>query len=267
MFGAAQAGVLDPVPEFVCEGIDPPWRANVLGHDAWLEFQGLIDGAHYKGILNGSADGSMHVWRGRGEFTRNDAVLLVQENRCQLPGRPSPDAYSAWLSLPGGQLDQGCCRRMIPDPPLAERQTGESGQPPVATPLFRGQRPMWEFADKSADDWSRQLPALMPAVESCLAVLILRPIDVVHASEDEVGNSLIRLRRRNGHRFDCRVSAKKSKVELITPVPADTFLDGENWPVFTRDPDQPPDGKCWRREVIDLDAGGAVLGFLSYPIC
>ena len=110
--------------------------------------------------------------------------------------------------------------------------------------------------------WAEVLPAIMPAVGSCLAAGGAEAVSVSRAAA--IGNDLavVRVLKRDGARSDCVAIADGDRVLLTEPVPARSRQDGEGRPLFTPAGRTPPQGPCYSTQPAVN-----VKGWFSYDHC
>jgi hypothetical protein len=119
-----------------------------------------------------------------------------------------------------------------------------------------------------SNDWTRYIPALLPAIDSCLDFVTVKPAVVTRVYELERGMAGVRLRDRPGRRWECLIARaggtpfrQEPLADRVRPLP------GDGDPIFTRAPGEPPDDPCWRNEEMVDPASGTLLGWRSYKIC
>jgi putative lipoprotein len=150
-------------------------------------------------------------------------------------------------------------------------QTG--GTAPVACTLAANATPLRLApgadppAAKSADDWSRFLFDLMPAINACLRAPVGDLPRVVKAWPMNRWMVGVRLQNVDGGRHECIAVVDGSavdKVELLGAVAAS--LPGEGNPIFTPAEGAYPGAACFSHERVE-NAAGSFLGWLSARIC
>jgi hypothetical protein len=123
-------------------------------------------------------------------------------------------------------------------------------------------------AEPPAEDWSRRVLDLMPAIRACLDATPDKPATITKAWPMNRGMVGVRLRDAKGTRSECIVAAGGGAPERHQPVDATSRpLPGEGRPVFTPAPQVPPAGPCWRNEPVTGPGGGESPGTLSYIAC
>src|SRR5215470_9995641 len=80
--------------------------------------------------------------------------------------------------------------------PPAEQSTGSA--PHQVASLARMDSPLADFKKKNADDWARQLPSLLPAIEKCVNDARVPVLFVVKAWPKERGMVGVRLEGPHG---------------------------------------------------------------------
>ena len=115
-------------------------------------------------------------------------------------------------------------------------------------------------------DWSAALPRLLPGIRACLAEGGSGTVGVTKAWP--IGRDLtgVRLLEENGQRLDCVAVANGARVLLTERVREASKLPGEHDPLFTPADRDLPQSPCLASETA-ADAGGALVGWLSYDTC
>jgi putative lipoprotein len=123
-------------------------------------------------------------------------------------------------------------------------------------------------AEPPAEDWSRRVLDLMPAIRACLDATPAKPATITKAWPMSHGMVGVRVRDGKGTRSECIVAAGGGAPGRHQPVDATARpLPGEGRPVFTPAPQVPPAGPCWRNEPVTGLGSGESLGTLSYITC
>lgn len=114
--------------------------------------------------------------------------------------------------------------------------------------------------------WSDQIPALLPAIDSCLALAESKPARVTIATQREEADQslqIVRLRESDGGRGECTVDAG-GQARYVAGLADRDSMAGEFDPVFTRAPNPPPRSAC-NADVRGPD--GVVLGVVTPRRC
>ena len=164
----------------------------------------------------------------------------------------------------------GCAAR-------AKRRSGRPGDlAPVpctlaanSTPLrlAPGSYPLFDAAARSADDWSRFLFDLMPAISTCLREPVGDLPRVVKAWPMNHGMVGVRLQNIDGGRHQCIAAADGSAVDRLELLGAEAErAPGEGNAIFTPADGAYPGGACFRHERVET-TDGRFLGWLSARTC
>lgn len=125
----------------------------------------------------------------------------------------------------------------------------------VASTTSASSSPVWDPA--SARSWDRNLIALLPQIDACLAKSPeTRQISYAGANG---GGTLVRMQGDNP--VDCRVS---SGVATVGPRNESLTVPGDGEVIFMRGPGENPGGECYTAPEV-RDASGAVLGWMLDP--
>ena len=169
----------------------------------------------------------------------------------------------AWYRITAASLkDPGWIRgdMLIPLPPAASDPAAPAAVADVA--------PAAAVVEPQAEDWSRRILELMPAIRACLDATAAKPATVTKAWPMNRGMVGVRVRDGKGTRSECLVAAQGGTPERHQPVDAAVRpLPGEGRPVFTPAPQVPPAGPCWRNEPVTGPESAEPLGALSYIAC
>ncbi len=142
--------------------------------------------------------------------------------------------------------------------------SGCGGPDAMAIPDY----PPADFSQRDPDgDWSADLPAMLPALLSCLEAAPGQAARVVLAKPVEAGQATVRLVNAERETYDCRAPLAGGEVETMQ-------LAGRNLPrqpgearsIFTPASGRPLQGACYRHESVP-DAAGVRQGWLSYDLC
>jgi hypothetical protein len=153
-------------------------------------------------------------------------------------------------------------------------QAGDLAQVPCtlaasSTPLRLGpgNYPLFDPATRSADDWSRFLFDLMPAIKTCLREPMGELPRVIKAWPMNHGMVGVRLQNIDGGPHQCLAVADDSVVEQVDLLEAEAEpAPGEGNPIFTPADGSYPGGACFRHERVET-ADGRFLGWLSTRSC
>jgi putative lipoprotein len=133
--------------------------------------------------------------------------------------------------------------------------------------LAPGSYPLFGPAARSADDWSRFLFDLMPAISTCLRAPVGDLPRVVKAWPMNHGMVGVRLQNSDGGRHQCIAAADGSALDRIELLGAEAErAPGEGNPIFTPADGAYPGGACFRHERVET-TDGRFLGWLSARTC
>src|SRR5262245_9824313 len=199
--GGAAAGPTQPIvlQGLDCRGDDAAWRLDATRTTAL--FTATVPRKRevvFRGSLQSLAAPGSLVWRGDStHLPRETLVLTAREEACKTAGADLP--YRAVLSIRPGEAASGCClARAGYDPRVA----------PLANP-----------AAKAADDWSRAVIELLPAINACIARDGARAKAVAAASASG-GTVRVRLIENTGTTVDCIAEASGRGTPTLTAVNA-----------------------------------------------
>jgi membrane-bound inhibitor of C-type lysozyme len=139
----------------------------------------------------------------------------------------------------------------------------------TSTPLrlAPGGYPRFDPGARTADDWSRLLLDLMPAIDACLREPAGHLPRVVRAWPMDHGVVGVRLQNLDAGRYQCIAAAEGSSMERVEQLAFDApALPGEGDPIFTPAAGAYPGGACFSHERVETGAGWFV-GWLSARIC
>ena len=139
----------------------------------------------------------------------------------------------------------------------------------TSTPLrlAPGDYPLFDPKAKPADDWSRLLLDLMPAIRTCLGKEVGHLPSVIKAWPMSRGTAGVRLQNLDGGRHQCIAAADGDPIDRVEPLAFDApALPGESNPIFTPADGAYPGGTCFSHERVEVGAG-RFLGWLSTRIC
>jgi hypothetical protein len=133
--------------------------------------------------------------------------------------------------------------------------------------LAPGNYRLFDPAAKAADDWSRFLFNLMPAIDTCLREPVGDLPRVVKAWPMNHRMVGVRLQNIDGGRHQCIAVADGSAVDQVGPLGADAErAPREGDPIFTPAAGAYPGGACFSHERV-VAADGRFLGWLSARVC
>jgi putative lipoprotein len=133
--------------------------------------------------------------------------------------------------------------------------------------LAPGEYPPLDPKAKPADDWSRLLIDLMPAIHACLGQEVGDLPRVIKAWPMSKGMAGVRLQNLDGGRHQCIAAAGGAPIDGGEPLAFDApALPGESNPIFTPADGAYPGGNCFSHERVEVGAG-RFLGWLSTRIC
>ena len=133
--------------------------------------------------------------------------------------------------------------------------------------LAPGNYPLFDPAARSADDWSRLLFDLMPAIGTCLREPVGDLPRVIKAWPMNHGMVGVRLQNIDGGRHQCIAAADGSAVDQVELLAVEAErAPGEGNPIFTPADGAYPGGACFRHERVET-ADGRFLGWLSTRTC
>jgi putative lipoprotein len=138
---------------------------------------------------------------------------------------------------------------------------GEDERPPVP-----GAWPVADLQAKPAEDWSRFLLDLLPAIAACLDATPGPAPRVTKAWPMNRGMAGARTRNGAGGWFDCIAPSLGGEVDRLEPVTDGGRLPGEGTVVFSPVIQGPPPGECYQHERA-LGPGGEPIGWLSTETC
>ncbi|MDX2169595.1 MAG: hypothetical protein SF182_21175, partial [Deltaproteobacteria bacterium] len=175
---------------YLCRADDASWELLLDGRGGRLSRLGTGGGAAQE--LAGSLTRfdqltpAWAMWRGHTLAGAYALVATLRSEACSLPSGGDPQPYRSLIAFPDGSVGSGCCA--------------------VDESLDVARAPRARFDAKPADDWSRGLAELLPAVRACLAVA--RTAErVTYAGPAADGSIAVRLVAADGARTDCRVDA------------------------------------------------------------
>lgn len=212
--------------EFEAFGTEPDWRLDLL--DNWANFSrtGLED--------VGGLPGPRDVRAGGALIESGPLSIILKAGSCEAaPGQQLPYVVSVYFD---GVTYQGCGRRAA---------AGAGGAVPA---------------------WSALLPELMPAIDACMSRVQAKPARVTIAYVIDGGQVSVRFLDSDGGRYECGAPTTGGSIAYFEPIGDRDVLQGEQQPLFTRAPEAPPAGSCWKTEPA-TGPDGRVLGSLSRKTC
>jgi len=184
------------------------------------------------------------VWRGDStHLPRETLVLTAREDACgPNPAAAGSPGYRAVVSIRPNEAASGCC---------AVRAGYDARVAPVANP-----------AAKPADDWSRAIIDLLPAINACVARDAAKLKAVAGSSDAAQGPVRIQLVETGGATVDCTIDASGRGTPTLTAASATTVTG----PLFYPPREPPPLVACGRLERVQTPRG-ALAGYLHYDPC
>ena len=237
---------------FACRGNEPFWNLQIDGAAA---LHGRL--GETPTTLAGAATALDYlrppelVWRGRGEDETHDLVAWIVEARCQDTMSDSEGqtefSHAVRVSLPDGQVLVGCCS-------------------PGRAHVTAYDVPVADLAARPADDWSRYLLDMLPAIDACLGATPGSRQRITDAWPMNHGMVGMRTRNGEGGWFECIAPMIGGEVDRLEAMPAGTLrTPGEEQVVFTKASEGPLDGSCYEHlRVID---DGELIGWLAHDVC
>jgi len=251
------------IRQFTCRASDPFWNLSIDNSNARLvslSGSGEPQAVVLAGKLGVTGEGRTPDvdWRGRSD-TGASYRALINETRC-VDSAADKDAqtqydYRVQITMPGGKTLRGCCNAGL-DTEGPQPAAGVDNSLPVA-----------DLNSKAADDWTRLLLDLLPAMQACLDKTPGPSAYVTKAWPMNRGMVGTRTRNRDGGWFECTATSDGQSVEHIEMLPkAAAPLPGEQSAIFTSSAQTPPSGNCYRTERVQ-DAAGKSVGWLSSNGC
>ena len=183
------------------------------------------------------------MWRGDTTHLPRETLILTAREEACTSAAAGAGTHRAIMSIRAGEAVTGCC--------LA-RAGYDARIAPVAN-----------LATKGAEDWSRRLPDLLPAINACVAREGARLKAVADASPQGSGAVKVRLLSTTGAVLDCSVDATGRGTPSLAVV-ADAPRPGG--PLYYPPRDPPPLVSCGKLERV-LTPRGALAGYLHYDPC
>ena len=110
--------------------------------------------------------------------------------------------------------------------------------------------------------WAEVLPAVMPAIDRCMAAGGADAVAVSKAWIIGEQLAVVRVLEKGGAREDCVAAAAGDRVLMTEPVPAQSRQGDEGQPLFTPAGRSPPQGSCYTTR-----AAPNANGWFSYDHC
>lgn len=253
------------VQQFACRGNEPFWSLVVDRDTARYTAPANADSGPVTltGKLRVTGEGRTPDvdWRGKAPDGSAYRVLIQQQTCADTMADAAGGEgvasfpYRAKLTLPGGNVVQGCCSAGL------EVVRPASQQPSL------DDVPVADVSSKPPGDWSRFLLELMPGIEACLA---RTPGTSPYATKAwPMNGGLIGVRTRNAVAgwFECVAAYDGRAIVRLDPVTAESGpLPGEGYVLYTPVSGQPLAGNCWHHERV-VDFIGKTLGWLSTNRC
>jgi len=235
-----------------CRGEEPFWQVDANRTTA--TFNRLAAKGSREVIFRGAPQSLSYlkpmalVWRGDStHLPRETLVIALREEACRSTMADGPAlGWQAILSLRPGEALSGCC-------------TVQAGFDTRTAPLADPGR-------KSADDWARLLPELLPAMSACLASAAGRAKWVAHAASNSHGAATVRIVETSGNVVDCEVDLDGKGPARSSPATIDAAAPASGQPLFYPARDPPPMVSCGKLERVGT-RNGAIAGYLHYDPC
>jgi len=247
----SRRGGATPTPllwHYSCAGQEPAWSLEIA------ETSGRLTRPSVSGDAVVELDGAMRrpaqlepawaVWRGHTRAGAYTLVAILREESCRAQTDAAAAPYRALVSFPDGSAASGCCQ--------AEQRLDVRAAAPA------------RYAGKPADDWSHNLPELLPAIGACLRSGGPGATGVSYAAVAD-GQVSVRLVGSDGTRSECRVAASGPATPAVAPLAAEAGQPpGDELPLYWPVRGQPPQRRCGRLEQV-LGARNVLVGYLYYP--
>ena len=125
--------------------------------------------------------------------------------------------------------------------------------------------PLADFKTKKTEDWARQLPSLLPAIQKCVNDAAVPVAVVIKAWPMNHGMVGVRLHTNQSRQYVCVASHDGMRLDSVHPVSTHEALQEGN-PVFHPSREQPPSIDCGRLEKIIVEHK-LLAGWLQYDPC
>ncbi|MCC6198424.1 MAG: hypothetical protein IT518_28575 [Burkholderiales bacterium] len=239
LVGGALAAPAQPivVQGLECRADDGAWRLDATR--ATAQYTATTPRKRevvFRGALQTLSAPMAIVWRGDSTHLPKDTlVLAVHDEACKAP---VPGGKRAILSIRPGEASTACCL--------------------VRAGFDARVAPVWS-AGRAADEWTRALPDLLPAINACTR----DPKIIAVASAAASGSTArVRMVQTAGKAVECTVDASGRGTPTLTPVSAPVTGN----PLFFPPREPPPIVACGRLERV-LTPRGALAGYLHYDPC
>ncbi len=154
----------------------------------------------------------------------------------------------------------------VPEPPVPPPAAEETAPPvSVAAPDRPAETP---GERRPAFDWSKDLPAMMPAIRGCVTASSARPVVVLIARKLSFGVIDIVIRDSTDRVWRC-VAAERGGIPIRYDPLGDAQVEllGTPNPEFYTESDPPPPDACHELEPARDPRSDELLGMLRYNIC
>lgn len=254
--------------EYKCNGNEPFWGLAIDGEHAGWATPEEPEGRSLEGSFLPLDYAGLFSWRG--SFGEGDLVAFVTQRPCSDTMADRDHAYSISVSLPDGSVLLGCCDTT--SKPSTEGSS-ESSRVDVDKPQAQdfdeslADSPIAVLDEKPPGDWSKDLFALLPAIEGCVARTPGSSPRVVKAWSTTNGEVGVRTWNAEAAGFECVATGQGSVVQPLIALTGEAMGLHDGWsPVFTPRDLSPPAGECYQHERV-VGVGGELIGWLSYDTC
>ena len=239
---------------YQCRGEEPFWGARLNENTAVLTRPGTktVSEQVYRGkLVKLPAPGAEWlVFRGKEPRSGSVLTLALRAEECHstMPDEGGVGTHRAVVTFANGNSAMGCCT--------------------VQRRLDLSKAPEADFGTKPAEDWTKLLPDLMPAVRACLLDSGVLGETVVRAWPMNRGKAGVRMAEKSGRQWDCvadlgmgpvgRVEGRVKPAVHALPASAKVIF----WPVR----EAPPAIFCGRVEKVKMQ-DGSLAGYLQYDPC
>lgn len=228
-----------------CRGDEGGWRLDATRTTG--QFSSTVPRKReivFRGALQVLSSPTAIVWRGDStHLPRETLVLTARDAACRTP---IPGAYRALMSIRAGEATTGCC-------------IVRAGYDARVAPVFAS-------AGRPAEDWTRALPDLLPAINACVARAGPRLKGVTQAAASGA-TARVRMVEVGGNAVECTVDASGRGTPVLTPAGAtEATPAGAGNALFYPPREPPPIVACGRLERV-LAPRGAVAGYVHFDPC
>jgi len=126
--------------------------------------------------------------------------------------------------------------------------------------------PVADFKKKNADDWSRLLPGLLPAIQKCVndgSVPVLFIVSAWPMKDGMVGVRLLTIQKKQ---YECVAAKTGMRLDSIRPAKSGDSRMPATWnPIYYPAREQPPNLACGRVERVMEKK--ILVGWLQYDPC